>query len=1016
MMMRKLTRYMMALGLMAVAVAAHAIVPDMKFRRLDTRDGLSNTQVSCILRDSRGLVWIGTPYGLNRYDGYRVRVYYSQTNDTTTILKSYIDDIQEDADGRLWLRHGPEYSVFDPATERCDRHPERWLHERGLKGGVERLYIDRHKNFWVKTYDQGLWHLNISNGRQRVFTFGHGVQQLRPDLGVSDFAEYGRSLLMASSNGDLVCFHTGDVRISWKSSRLRRMGAPRNAGYSLCIDGERNLWVMVNGRAWCYMRQAGRWFDTAAAALRWRGVSGLSAETKIWDMAVDKHGQLWMSTDHEGLCVADLQGRQLRQFMPVKNDETTISDNTLRQLYRDQRGRMWVATYRNGVNYYAENLFNFRHLDLGNVNTVCVDDDGRYWVGTNDNGIIRYNPATGEQTVFDKQASGLGSDVIVSSLAARDGTLWFGSYEGGLVSWRDGRFTAYRAGQGDGLVHNSIWALAEDRQGNVWIGTLGGGVQRLDCQTGRFITLNTDNSPLPSNYISSLHTDSGGRLLVGHSDFYSLIDAKTLKLENRSISAPQADIPVSEATTIVVQDSRGLIWQGASAGVTVCDVKGNACAFLDMKSGLIGSTVNGIVEDSRHTVWVVTEHGLSNVIPQQQEDGRWTFIVRSYNNRDGLQDGPFNQRSATVTAAGQLLVGGHEGLDIINLRTMATATRSEERPLFSGVKVMDRPVERVGRELHLRSSENQFTVQLASDNGEVHNRARFAYKLDNFNRQWLYSEESHPDITYMGLRPGSYTLFVRMLNGDGTMGDEEIRLPIVIDAPWYRTWWMWLVYMLIALLAVRWLYRRYKEQLRLQQLKVEQESSYRLNEQKQRFYDSVNDELRQPFQNIFESLNGLMQRENDEQRYEEEQQVFGHLENLLEQVNRLSESGQAQGKLQPQIREMEITSLDEKLVDDATHYVENNLDNSDISVETMAQVLSMSRVHLYKRLTAVTGLTPSEFIRQIRLRHAEQLLRKSQLTVAEVAYKVGFNNPRYFSKYFKEMYGMMPSEYKNRRE
>jgi AraC-like DNA-binding protein len=94
--------------------------------------------------------------------------------------------------------------------------------------------------------------------------------------------------------------------------------------------------------------------------------------------------------------------------------------------------------------------------------------------------------------------------------------------------------------------------------------------------------------------------------------------------------------------------------------------------------------------------------------------------------------------------------------------------------------------------------------------------------------------------------------------------------------------------------------------------------------------------------------------------------------------------------------------------------VERNLDNADISVETMAEELGMSRVHLYKKLTAITDLTPSEFIRQIRLRHAEQLLSKSQLTVAEVAYKVGFNNPRYLSKYFKEMYGVMPSEYKNR--
>ena len=132
----------------------------------------------------------------------------------------------------------------------------------------------------------------------------------------------------------------------------------------------------------------------------------------------------------------------------------------------------------------------------------------------------------------------------------------------------------------------------------------------------------------------------------------------------------------------------------------------------------------------------------------------------------------------------------------------------------------------------------------------------------------------------------------------------------------------------------------------------------------------------------------------------------------MEEVSKLTENNQLKAKLKPQIRELEIESLDEKLVRAATEYVERNLDNADISVETMAEKLGMSRVHLYKKLTAITDLTPSEFIRQIRLRHAEQLLSKSQLTVAEVAYKVGFNNPRYFSKYFKEMYGVMPSEYK----
>jgi AraC-like DNA-binding protein len=184
-------------------------------------------------------------------------------------------------------------------------------------------------------------------------------------------------------------------------------------------------------------------------------------------------------------------------------------------------------------------------------------------------------------------------------------------------------------------------------------------------------------------------------------------------------------------------------------------------------------------------------------------------------------------------------------------------------------------------------------------------------------------------------------------------------------------------------------------------------------EMQQHFYETVSDELRQPFQNAFDSLNGIMQRETDEQRYEQQQLLFNQMEQLLEQVNKLFENDVAKKKMQPQIQELEIVSLDEQLVKNATCYVEDNLDNADISVETMAEALAMSRVHLYKKLTSLTDLTPSEFIRQIRLQHAEQLLRKSQLTVAEVAYRVGFNNPRYFSKYFKEMYGMMPSEYKN---
>ena len=118
-------------------------------------------------------------------------------------------------------------------------------------------------------------------------------------------------------------------------------------------------------------------------------------------------------------------------------------------------------------------------------------------------------------------------------------------------------------------------------------------------------------------------------------------------------------------------------------------------------------------------------------------------------------------------------------------------------------------------------------------------------------------------------------------------------------------------------------------------------------------------------------------------------------------------------KIEPQIKQVEITSVDERLVKDATTFVEDNLGNTELTVEMMSEKLGMSRVNLYKRLLSVTGSTPSEFIRSIRLRHAEALLREGKYNVSEVAYMVGFNNPRYFSKYFAEAYGMYPSLYRN---
>ena len=120
--------------------------------------------------------------------------------------------------------------------------------------------------------------------------------------------------------------------------------------------------------------------------------------------------------------------------------------------------------------------------------------------------------------------------------------------------------------------------------------------------------------------------------------------------------------------------------------------------------------------------------------------------------------------------------------------------------------------------------------------------------------------------------------------------------------------------------------------------------------------------------------------------------------------------------IDPSPSRIEITSLDEQLIEKAVRYVEDNMSRSDLSVEELARNMGMSRVHLYKKLSLLTGKSPIEFIRLLRLKRATQYLAESQLTIAEIAYQVGFNNPKYFSKYFKEEFGILPSEYQGKGE
>ena len=824
-------------------------IGDMKFRHLDTRHGLSNSQVNCILQDSRGFIWICTSFGLCRYDGYRFQNYFSYERDTTTLRSNRMDDVQEAYDGKLWLNHGMSYSLYDPVTEKADRSPGLWLAKQGVTGGIEKLHIDSQKNFWVKSYEDGFFFYNPKKKLLKKVDFGYTIDKFPKDFSVTSFCETKDGMVMTSNMGELICVDGQRGRVLWRDDTVKKALDTYN-DYWVYVDKDGLRWVITHStNTYIYNPAEKRWYTSLTELMKAKGFSNVPEDVVVWEVRYDAKGLLWVATDHLGVLVLDFQNKEWKQFNYQKGDNTSLPDITAKHLYVDPLGRMWVATYKSGVAMCADAMASFTSLPYGDINAICEDKEGYYWLGLNSGGIRKMDPETLEIVAeYDKQVLGTPNAVIVGAYCAKDGTLWFGTWEGGLIRYRDGQWKTYVVGSpGSGLTTNNVWSITEDLWGNIWVGLLGGGAMRIDAKSGVQRVFNETNSNLKTNWTNSINTASNGWILLGNAEYCSVIHPKTYQIINIPVPHDETTYTISSATIQAIWDKRGLVWQAASSGLSIYDRKTGKTRLLDMKSGFFGSNVTSITEDAKQTIWVTTDHGISNVVPQKGEDGEWHFTVRSFNEHDGLQPGPFNQRAICYTSTGMILVGGQDGLDIINTKNLAVG-HLDEKPVFSGLQLFDKDVavgEEVDGRVILKEALNvcreitlnfndQFTIQMGSNAGSIANTKRFVYMLEGFNESWVRTSDLNPNITYNSLRAGDYTLRVRMLNDDGTFGQEEATLEITIRPSLWRTRWMILLYMLIiagvAFVWRKWFMKRLESRMKVEMMRRELEQQQWMNE------------------------------------------------------------------------------------------------------------------------------------------------------------------------------------------
>ena len=599
------------------------------FKHLEVKDGLSNNQVNAIYKDSNGFMWFGTASGLNRYDGYDMRIYRSQKDDEKSLPDSYIEDIQEDMSGNLWIRTVAGYAIYNSVSDVFDCNVEAWMWNIGITGSPSLIYIDKEKSFWIYVNGKGIY--KYKDG-QKSAVIVKGSDELIVEAEVSDMKECDEGILLVLNNGVLACIDKEKQSFRWVNYDITEdRKEMKNALFDLFVDRSGRVWIFSVEGMWIYSLSRKAWEQRSPRTDTYNTVRAI---------AQDKYGCIWVGRDQDGIELIEPAGLKIH-LANDPNNGRTLSNNTITALYEDEAGTMWVGTYKKGVSFYNESIFKFGIANVGDIN--CVADGGGdiVWLGTNDRGLIRWNSVTDERMVFShtEDLRSISSDVIVCLLQDSSGRVWAGTFWGGLNCYDGNRFIHYRSRKGDSnsLVYDNVWALAEDANKNIWIGTLGGGLQCLNPQTGMFTTYSTRNSNLVSDHILSLCISHDNNLIIGTSAGVAFMDLRTGEIVNFAGARSGKTRLSSQTIHQVYEDSRGLWWIATREGLNVYDCKQDELYEVPIKSDFSKLLILGIAEDENKSIWVSTGGELINVVLSvNSKTDQPVFRCYTYNEKDGL--------------------------------------------------------------------------------------------------------------------------------------------------------------------------------------------------------------------------------------------------------------------------------------------------------------------------------------------------------------------------------------------
>ena len=856
------------------------------FKTLDARNGLTISQINCVMKDSRGYVWLGTPSGLYRYDGYHFRNFQSNAHDGSSLPDSYIISIQESMDGTLWIETASGICIYHPQTESFERDMKQVYSKMGIEGDSPTIvYIDKQKNFWAVVPSKGLMAYNMQQQQHYEFAFTEGVIGI-PQGEICSLSECKDGVLAVYTDGRIVCCDIMHQQHTvWQTDYIAEHQLRNSKTLKAFADQKDNIWLYGQGTLMIYFKATNTWNTTVGDQL---GMTGISADRSVNGMAGDRKGNIWIGTDRSGLVRFSVNTHEMERVQPYSANMSELQHEiiSIQSVFVDDTDLLWVGTEKSGLAYYGDNIYKFQSELLGDITAMAQMPDGTVRYGTGDKGIIGYEGQ-------------LASQKVTCMTTTPDGSLWVGSKQNGLTRIKDGASTIYSTTSNTEktLIDDHINALTVDKAGNLWIAT-NGGLQVYNPRMNTFSSYTRENKMLNTNNITCLYYGTDNKLLIGTGEGLMLLNLSNREKTVLTGNATNLQTFTNNYITQVFEDSRGLLWIGTREGLNILNLVNDDLTQITEADGLCNNSVCGIAEDKSHCIWVTTSNGISRIVVQRNhEDGTFGFGLYNYNISDGLQSNEYNMGSILTRQDGQVLFGGLFGISWVRQNNkdeqvslppvMLTQLFVGEEEIQIGVpydgNVILQQALNESSKIELNNGQNTFTIKFAAGNYNQGERLQFMYQLEGRDLDWRNGDALLHGVKFNNLGSGTYTLHVKAVSADGAVSNQERKLQIVIDRPWWLSWWMLTVYLLIIILALAtWRYGLKKLQAIWKKKKTVIDELTRQREE----IKLASDELRMPMARMTTIIGDMAMRE---QTLEGREQLNSLHFQLLQVITRISE-------------------------------------------------------------------------------------------------------------------------------